>query len=328
MSEQFGTGRESGPEPIAARRHQEHFFAEMDETGLGAVDAVQDTGAPSSLWSEAWHKLRRRPLFWVSTLIITVVMVVALFPSWFTSVDPRFCELSNSLGERAPGHLFGFDRQGCDIFSRTMYGARASVLVGVLTTIAVVVIGVTVGALAGFVGGWADTLLSRVTDIFFAIPLVLAAIVVMQVFSDSRSMWTVIAVLGVFGWPPIARITRGTVMSIKNNDYITAATALGVSRVSTLLRHILPNAAAPIIVYATVALGTFIVAEATLSFLGIGLPPSVTSWGGDISKAQASLRSNATVLFYPAGALAMTVLGFIMLGDVVRDALDPKVRNR
>lgn len=328
MSEHFGTGRESGPEPVAGRRHQEHFFAEMDETGLGAVDAVQDTGAPSSLWSEAWHKLRRRPLFWVSTLIITVVMVVALFPSWFTSVDPRFCELSNSLGERAPGHPFGFDRQGCDIFSRTMYGARASVLVGVLTTIAVVVIGVTVGALAGFVGGWADTLLSRVTDIFFAIPLVLAAIVVMQVFSDSRSLWTVIAVLGVFGWPPIARITRGTVMSIKNNDYITAATALGVSKFSTLMRHILPNAAAPIIVYATVALGTFIVAEATLSFLGIGLPPSVTSWGGDISKAQASLRSNATVLFYPAGALAMTVLGFIMLGDVVRDALDPKVRNR
>ncbi|WP_441007261.1 ABC transporter permease [Ornithinimicrobium cryptoxanthini] len=328
MSEHFGTGRESGPEPDAARRHQEHFFAEMDETGLGAVDAVQDTGAPSSLWSEAWHKLRRRPLFWVSTLIITAVMVLALFPSWFTSVDPRFCELSNSLGERAPGHPFGFDRQGCDIFSRTMYGARASVLVGVLTTVAVVVIGVTVGAIAGFVGGWADTLLSRVTDIFFAIPLVLAAIVVMQVFSDSRSMWTVIAVLGVFGWPPIARITRGTVMSIKNNDYITAATALGVSRFSTLLRHILPNAAAPIIVYATVALGTFIVAEATLSFLGIGLPPSVTSWGGDISKAQASLRSNATVLFYPAGALATTVLGFIMLGDVVRDALDPKVRNR
>lgn len=328
MSEHFSTGREGGPEPVAARRHQEHFFAEMDETGLGAVDAVQDTGAPSSLWSEAWQKLRRRPLFWVSTVVIVAVMVVALFPSLFTSVDPRFCELSKSLDEPTGGHPFGFDRQGCDIFSRTMYGARASVLVGVLTTIGVVLIGVSVGAIAGFVGGWADTLLSRVTDIFFAIPLVLAAIVVMQVFSDSRSMWTVIAVLGAFGWPQIARITRGTVMGVKNNDYITAAKALGVSKVGTLLRHILPNAAAPIIVYATVALGVFIVAEATLSFLGIGLPPSVVSWGGDISKAQASLRSNATVLFFPAGALALTVLGFIMLGDVVRDALDPKVRER
>ncbi|MHB1063048.1 MAG: ABC transporter permease [Georgenia sp.] len=321
-------GPAGGPAPIAARRHQEHFFAELDETGLGAVDAVADTGAPSSLWSEAWHKLRRRPIFWVAAVVIALVALMAVFPTLFTSQNPRFCELSNSLGPPEAGHPFGFDRQGCDIYSRTIYGARASVSVGVLTTLAVLIIGTVIGAIAGFFGGWFDTILSRVTDIFFAIPLVLAAIVVMQVFSESRSTMTVVAVLAAFGWTQIARITRGSVMSVKNNDYVTAAKSLGAGRTATLTRHILPNAAAPIIVYATVALGTFIVAEATLSFLGIGLPPSITSWGGDISQAQASLRANAAVLFYPAGALALTVLGFIMMGDAVRDALDPKVRTR
>ncbi|MPV36939.1 ABC transporter permease [Georgenia subflava] len=322
------TGTGHGPEPVAARRHQEHFFAELDETGLGAVDAVDDSGAPSSLWGEAWKKLRRRAIFWVSAFIIVLVCAVAAFPTLFTSLDPRFCELGNSLDGPTAGHPFGFDRQGCDIYARTIYGARASVTVGVLATIAVVIIGTIIGAVAGFFGGWFDTILSRITDIFFAIPLVLAAIVIMQVFSQHRNTLTVAAVLAAFGWTQIARITRGSVMSVKNNDYVTAAESLGVSRLSALTKHILPNAAAPIIVYSTVALGIFIVAEATLSFLGIGLPPSITSWGGDISKAQASLRSNATVLFYPAGALALTVLGFIMMGDAVRDALDPKVRTR
>jgi oligopeptide transport system permease protein len=322
------SGPLSSPSPVAARRHQEHFFAELDETGLGAVDAVQDTGAPSSLWSEAWKKLRGRPIFWVSALIITVVVLVAAFPSLFTSVEPRFCELSNSLGGAAAGHPFGYDRQGCDIYSRVIYGARPSVTVGVLTTVAVLIIGTIMGAVAGFFGGWFDTILSRVTDIFFAIPLVLAAIVIMQIFSNSRSTLMVVAVLASFGWTQIARITRGSVMSVKNNDYVTAAKSLGVSKTGTLARHILPNAAAPIIVYATVSLGIFIVTEATLSFLGIGLPPSIVSWGGDISTAQASLRTKPEVLFFPAGALAVTVLGFIMMGDAVRDALDPKVRTR
>ena len=316
------------PDPVAARRHQEHFFADLDETGLGAVDAVQDTGAPSSQWSEAWKKLRRRPIFWVSATIILLVIVVAAFPSIFTAQNPRFCELSNSLGDPAAGHPFGFDRQGCDIYARTIYGARASVMVGVLATLAVLILGTIIGSVAGFFGGWFDTILSRLTDIFFAIPIVLAAIVIMQLFSDSRNTITVVAVLAAFGWTSIARITRGSVMSVKNNDYVTAAKSLGMSKLATLVRHILPNAAAPIIVYATVALGTFIVAEATLSFLGIGLPTSIVSWGGDIAKARASLRSRPEVLFYPAGALALTVLGFIMMGDAVRDALDPKVRNR
>lgn len=309
------------------RAGQDHYVSDIDETGLGAVDAVADEGAPSSMWGEAWKRLRRRPTFWIAAAIITLAALLALFPWLFTSTDPKFCELSSSLAGPAAGHPFGFDKQGCDIYARVVYGARASVSVGILTTIAVVLIGGTIGALAGYFGGWFDALLSRVTDVFFAIPLLLAAIVFMQMFKGSRSIFMVVIVLSMFGWTSIARITRGSVLSAKNEEFVTAARATGASRARILLSHIIPNSMAPIIVYATVALGTFIVSEASLSFMGIGLPTSVVSWGADISSAQTSLRTNPMVLFYPGAALALTVLSFIMMGDAVREALDPKARK-
>ena len=310
------------------RAGQDHYVSDIDETGLGAVDAVPDEGAPSSMWGEAWKRLRRRPLFWFAATIIFFAITISLFPSLFTSQDPRYCVLSRSLG--APelwSHPFGFDKQGCDIYSRVIYGARASVSVGVLTTIAVVIIGGTIGAIAGYVGGWIDALLSRITDVFFAIPLLLAAIVFMQMFKESRSIAMVVIVLSTFAWTSIARITRGSVMSAKNEEFVTAARATGASRGRILMSHIIPNSMAPIIVYATVALGTFIVSEASLSFMGIGLPPTIVSWGADISTAKDQLSDAPMVLFYPAVALALTVLSFIMMGDAVREALDPKARK-
>ena len=310
------------------RAGQDHYVSDIDETGLGAVDAVPDEGAPSSMWGEAWKRLRRRPLFWFAATIIFFAITISLFPSLFTSQDPRYCVLSRSLG--APelwSHPFGFDKQGCDIYSRVIYGARASVSVGILTTIAVTLIGGTIGALAGYFGGWLDSLLSRITDVFFAIPLLLAAIVFMQMFKDSRSITMVVVVLSAFAWTSIARITRGSVMSAKNEEFVTAARATGASRARILMSHIIPNSMAPIIVYATVALGTFIVSEASLSFMGIGLPSSVVSWGADISTAKDQLSDAPMVLFYPATALALTVLSFIMMGDAVREALDPKARK-
>lgn len=310
------------------RPGQERYVSDTDETGLGAVDAVSDESAPSSMWGEAWKNLRRRVLFWVAAFIILLAILMSLFPSLFTSTNPNFCELSNSLATPRSGHPFGFDRQGCDIYSRVIYGARASVAVGVFTTIFVTILGTVMGTLAGYFGGWMDTILSRITDIFFAVPLVLAAIVFMQLFTNSRTIWMVVLVMGAFGWTAIARIARGAVLSGKNEEYVTAARATGAGRWHIVTSHILPNAAAPIIVYATVALGTFIVAEATLSFLGVGLPPDIVSWGGDISRAQAALRTRPMVLFYPAIALGLTVLSFVMMGDVVRDALDPKARKR
>ncbi|MBV7363644.1 ABC transporter permease [Actinomycetaceae bacterium TAE3-ERU4] len=307
---------------------QDRYVSEVDETGLGAVDAVPDGSAPASMWGEAWKHLRRRPLFWTAAIIMIFMLLLAMFPGLFTSQDPRFCELSNSYKLPTWDHPFGFTRQGCDVYSRVVYGARASLAVGILATVLSVIIGTVIGAAAGYLGGWLDSLLSRVTDVFFAIPFVLAAIVVMQIFKTHRDVYLLAIVLSLFGWTQIARITRGAVMSTKNEEFVTASRAIGKSGLKTLLTHIMPNSLAPIIAYATVSLGAFIVSEATLSFMGIGLPPTVVSWGGDISLAQTALRSQPSVLFYPAGALALTVLSFTMMGDVVREALDPKLRKR
>jgi oligopeptide transport system permease protein len=150
----------------------------------------------------------------------------------------------------------------------------------------------------------------------------LAAIVLMQVMRE-RTVWTVIAILALFGWPQLARIARGAVLEVRGSDYVLAAKAMGLSKFRTLLRHVLPNAAGPVIAVATIALGIFIVTEATLSYLGVGLPPSVVSWGGDINLGQTRLRAGSPILFYPAGALGVTVLAFMLMGDALRDALDP-----
>jgi oligopeptide transport system permease protein len=224
-------------------------------------------------------------------------------------------------------HWFGTDLQGHDIYTRTIYGARASVTVGLGATVLVFVIGGALGAVAGFYGGWIDAVVSRIADVFFGIPLLLAAIVLMQVMHH-RTVWTVIAILALFGWPQIARIARGAVLAVRGSEYVLAAKALGLSRFGILVRHVVPNAIGPVIAMSTIALGLFIVTEATLSYLGVGLPPSVVSWGGDINVDQIRLRAGSPILFYPAGALAITVLAFLIMGDVLRDALDPTSRAR
>lgn len=305
---------------------QAHFVAELEDTPVAAVDRLDESQKARSTWQDAWEAMRRRPMFWVSSALILLIAVIALFPTLFTSVSPSLnCLLANSNGGPEAGHPFGFTRQGCDVFSRTIHGTQASVTVGLLATALVTLIGVVVGSLAGYYGGWLDAVVSRIGDIFFAIPTVLGAIVLMSVL-PAATPTTVAFVLSIFAWPQIARIMRGAVLSATNSDYVMASTALGVSKFRILLRHVIPNAIAPVIVIATVSLGTFIVAEATLSFLGIGLPTNVMSWGNDIGQAQTSLVTNPQVLLYPAAALSLTVLAFLMLGDILRDALDPKAR--
>jgi oligopeptide transport system permease protein len=279
----------------------------------------------SGFWRDTWRRLHRRPKFVVAALLILLILLVAVFPALFAHADPSYADPSQSLLGPSAAHWFGTDLQGHDIYARTVYGARASVTVGLGATALVFVIGGAVGALAGFYGGWADAVVSRITDVFFGLPLLLAAIVLMQVLHH-RTVWTVIAILALFGWPQVARIARGAVLEVRSSDYVLAAKALGLSRFQTLLRHALPNAVGPVIAMSTIALGAFIVTEATLSYLGVGLPTSVVSWGGDINLAQTRLRAGSPILFYPAGALAITVLAFMMMGDALRDALDPASR--
>jgi oligopeptide transport system permease protein len=284
-----------------------------------------DMGEHTGFWREAWRGLHRRPKFVGAAVLILLIFVVTVFPGLFTGADPTYADPSQSLLPPSAAHWFGTDLQGHDIYARTVYGARASVTVGLGATLAVFVVGGALGALAGFYGGWVDAVVSRITDVFFGLPLLLAAIVLMQVLHH-RTVWTVIAILALFGWPQVARIARGAVLEVRASDYVLAAKALGLSRFQILLRHVLPNALGPVIAVATIALGLFIVTEATLSYLGVGLPTSVLSWGGDIDTDQTRLRSGSPILFYPAGALAITVLAFMMMGDALRDALDPASR--
>ncbi|CQD05053.1 ABC transporter permease [Mycobacterium europaeum] len=286
---------------------------------------AEPSAGRSGFWRDTWRGLRGRPKFVIAGLLILFVVLVAMFPALFTGADPAYADAGQSLLPPSRAHWFGTDLQGHDVYARTVYGARASVTVGVGAALVVFVVGGALGALAGFYGGWVDAVVSRVSDVFFGLPLLLAAIVLMQVMRH-RTVWTVIAILALFGWPQVARIARGSVLAVRASDYVLAAKALGLSRFQILLRHALPNALGPVIAMAALALGVFIVTEATLSYLGVGLPSTVVSWGGDINLAQTRLRAGSPILFYPAGALAITVLAFMMMGDALRDALDPASR--
>ena len=289
------------------------------------ADRDAEALAGTGFWGDTWCGLRRRPKFVVAAALIAFVVVVAAFPALFTAADPAYANPDQSMLAPSAAHWFGTDLQGHDIYARTVYGARASITVGVGATLVVFLVGGALGALAGFYGGWIDTVVSRIADVFFGIPLLLAAIVLMQVMHH-RTVWTVIVILALFGWPQVARIARGAVLEVRGSDYVLAAKALGLSKFGILVRHALPNAIGPVIAVSTIALGLFIVTEATLSYLGVGLPPSVVSWGGDINVDQIRLRAGSPILFYPAGALAITVLAFMIMGDVLRDALDPASR--
>ncbi|MFH0179090.1 ABC transporter permease [Streptomyces cacaoi] len=291
----------------------------------GGPQATEPSEKARSLWSDAWRDLRRNPVFIISGLVILFLVFISLWPGAITWMSPLKCTLSKAQEGSQPGHPFGFDGQGCDVYTRVVYGARTSVTVGVLATLGVALFGSVLGGLAGFFGGAGDSILSRITDIFFAIPVVLGGLVLLSVVT-SNTVWPVIGFMVLLGWPQISRIARGSVITAKQNDYVQAARALGASHSRLLLRHIAPNAVAPVIVVATIALGTFIALEATLSYLGVGLKPPTVSWGIDISAASPYIRNAPHALLWPSGALALTVLAFIMLGDAVRDALDPKLR--
>jgi oligopeptide transport system permease protein len=297
------------------------------------VEPTPEAEEVSGLWTDAWRQLRRRPLFWIASAIILVLLVMALFPSLFTSVDPRATDLAGSGAEPGPDALFGRDLQGHDVYARTVYGAGPTLAVGVLATLGTVVVGALAGLLGGFRGGWPDSLLSRIGEVFAGLPFVLGGIVILTTFNppgglvpEGRLIFQVVTTITVLSWPIAMRIMRAAVITAKQQDYVKAARALGAGPLRIVFRHILPNTLAPVLVYATIQLGAFIGAEATLSFLGIGLKDPVVSWGVMIAESQDRVAQIPHAILFPAGFLVVTVLAFVMLGDAVRDALDPKLR--
>jgi ABC-type dipeptide/oligopeptide/nickel transport system permease subunit len=283
----------------------------------------------NSLWIDAWRQCRRRPLFWICIFIIFVLTLMALFPSLFTSADPRACSLSQSLLRPSKEHWFGTDLQGCDYYARTVYGTRVSISIGLFVTFAAALIAVIGGSMSAYYAGMTDTILSRITDVWFSIPTIIGGIVLLTVLDDifdNRGIPQVSLVLIIFGWPTMMRLVRSSVLAVKENDYVDAARALGASNTRIITRHLLPNAITPVIVYATITVGVVIAAEATLSFLGVGLRLPAISWGLMISNAQGRILTAPHLLLFPGAVLSITVFAFILLGDVLRDALDPKLR--
>ena len=298
------------------------------ERAATTLEAEVASSAPlteASLWSDAWKSLRRNPLFLIGAFLLLVFLVMAAFPQLFTNADPRDCDLSRSAQGPSAQAWFGYDVQGCDYYSNVVYGAKVSVSIGILAMLGTLVIGVVIGALAGYYGGWLDSVLARITDIFYGLPLILGAFILLAVLPD-RGVREVALALIVFGWMTAMRLVRSTVVSVKEADYVQAARALGASTWRILARHIMPNAIAPVLVYSTIYIGTLIAAEATLTFLGIGLQLPEISWGLQINSAQNRLREAAHLIFFPSAFLSLTVLSFILIGDALRDALDPKQR--
>ncbi len=293
--------------------------------GEVAIAGGELSGRRASLGADAWRELRHNKLFVLSALLIAVFVAMAIAPSLFTRADPRACNLSNSLVRPSADHVFGYDLLGCDYYARVVYGAQVSIAIGILVTIFAVLIAVVLGSLAGYYGGFLDTVIARITDVVFGLPFILGAIVILSVVTQ-RGLLQVAGVLVVLGWTTMTRLMRSSVLATRDSDYVRAAKAVGASDLRILLRHILPNAIAPVIVYATIYVGIIIAAEATLSFLGVGLQLPAISWGLMISDAQTRVIEAPHLLLFPGAFLSLTVLSFILMGDALRDALDPKLR--
>lgn len=291
----------------------------------GGQAGIADVGAPASSWRDFWHRFAQNRLALISLVVLGLLVILALFADVIAPY--RFDQ--RVVGSTSPpswDHPFGTDQIGRDIMSRVIYGIRISLRVGVLATLISVVIGIIAGAVSGFFGGWIDTVISRLVDVFLSIPYVVLAVSIAAVLGRSEN--TIIIVLGVTGWLAIQRIVRSSFLQLKEQEFVEAATALGYGRRRIMFRHILPNALQPIIVYSAIAVGSAILAEAALSFLGAGPIDPTPSWGLMVNTAKGRLKPAPYELLFPAGAIVITVLVFLLIGDGLRDALDPKMKNR
>ncbi len=292
--------------------------------GLGAAGGGNaEVAAARPLRKDVWRRFRRNRLAMVGLIILVLLILMAVFAPLIAPYS-----ITDRAGEFRQGpsrdHLFGTDRIGRDVFSRVVYGARVSLRVGILATFISLIIGVVLGAAAGFFGGIMETVIMRITDIFLAIPYIILAIAIGTVLGRGEN--TVIVVLGVTGWLAICRIVRSSFLSLRQLEYVEAATALGAGRLRIMFRHILPNALQPIIVYGTIAVGSAILAEAALSFLGVGAVAPTPAWGLMVDEGRGDLVNAPHLLYFPGGAIFLTVLAFQFVGDGLRDALDPRLR--
>ena len=261
----------------------------------------------------------------IGAAIVLVAVLSAVAAPWIAPYDPASQQLPLRLERPSPRHLFGLDELGRDIFSRVLAGARISLLVGVTVVSISTFVGVALGSIAGYFGGWVDDLISRAIDVLLAFPGILLAIALVAVLGPSLT--NVVLVLSVIGWVGYARLVRGQVLRTRELEFVQAARALGASTMRILLKHVIPTTIPAVMVQATLGMAGAILAEASLSFLGLGVQPPTPSWGTMLNGGRVHLLDAPHLTIFPGAAIALLVLGFNFLGDGLRDALDPK-RNR
>jgi ABC-type dipeptide/oligopeptide/nickel transport system permease subunit len=283
----------------------------------------------TALWRDVWHRLYHNKMAMAGLVIIILLVLVAIFAPFLAPYDPNDqVEIRTPGGVKQPPtakHWLGTDALGRDILSRLIYGSRISVEVGIVAVAISLIIGLFFGALAGYFGGWGDSVIMRSADVFFAFPTVLGAIAIMTVLGPG--LINVFIAIGVLGWATIARIFRGSILSVKENEYVEAARAMGAGHARIIWKHIMPNAIQPIIVYATIGVGGAILAEAWLAFLGLGQQLPTPSWGNMLAEYLPFYTTHPWMMFIPGAAIVISVLAFILLGDGLRDALDPRLKG-
>jgi oligopeptide transport system permease protein len=293
------------------------------------LDDVAATGSEiegRSLWEDARRRLLQNKAAVASMVILGIVALMALFAPFLSPhpYDEIYWDRIQMPPDFANAHWFGTDGNGRDLFVRTLFGARVSLMVGIVATSVSLVIGVTYGAVAGYVGGRVDNIMMRFVDIMYSLPFMFFVILLMVIFG--RHIVLIFVALGAVEWLTMARIVRGQTLSVKRKEFIEAAHAAGVSNLTIVFRHVIPNVLGPVIVYVTLTIPQVILTESFLSFLGLGVQEPLTSWGVLISEGARIMEAAPWLLLFPAVSLALTLFCFNFIGDGLRDALDPKDR--
>lgn len=303
------------------------FFYPLDWTRVldkTAVDKIRNMMGWHGI-DLALHRSRQQPLATLGIVLLVIFLICALFAPNLAPYDPARLDLPGRLMAPSAAHWFGTDELGRDILSRTIYGARISMIVAVSVVGLSLGVGLAAGCLAGFYGGVTDTILNiYVTNAFMSLPGILLAIAFVAFMGPG--LMNVILALAISGWVGYARLVRGQVMAVKEREFVEAARALGASDLRILCQHILPNIVQPLIVQAAIGMAGAVLAEATLSFLGLGVPPPAASWGSMLNDARSHLFDSPHLVFFPAMAVMLCVLSFNFLGDALRDYLDPRTR--
>lgn len=278
-----------------------------------------------SLWEDAFHRLLKNKVAVFGALFLSLEIIVCVFTPWIAPYGFEDQNLELTMAPPSSAHWLGTDNLGRDLFSRILYGGRISLLVGFLGSLVAVVVGVLYGAIAGYAGGKTDNLMMRIVDVLYALPFVFMVIILMVYFG--RNILLLFVALGLTQWLTMGRIVRGQVISIKQKEFVEAARSMGISNLSIIGRHLIPNCVGPVIVYLTLTVPAVMLEEAFLSFLGLGVQAPMASWGTLISSGVEGMEVSPGLLIFPALALSMTLFSLNFLGDGLRDALDPKGAN-